>query len=490
MKKLTLWVLCAIMLLSAFAGCAQGSGSGQQSQNSGQEGDLWMSAELDKSKLSFSLEGKEVVIMAYNQYDISPEENSSDPLEDAVYRRDDKLQAELGIEFNTVYQPDFNIIASDIKNDVSAGTGEYHIAYQHMIDAACNLAQGGYLSDLSELEYVDFDNIWWDQDCKNGFMIGDHMMLACGDLLPSSMLITAAVLFNKNLFDKQTWDYPYQDAREGTWTIDDMLVLTEGQTRDMNGDNKIYYADDFFGITSWSLDADFNFFYGAGATMFSYDQDHLPVFDPDTDRLQAIYDKIYKLLITQRSFHVIYADYARDPNMYQYTIDVFKDSRALFFPTYLSTTSALRDMADDYGILPQPKYDERQKDYLGFVNGSASLAVVPISLSDENLELAGFMLETLASSSYYMVTDTLYEVVAKSKNSRDPESAEMVDIIIRHKVFDFGYSHFSNQGLPCHNVVQTALQENKTSIVKDITTSERTTNKELKKILDAYGYED
>ena len=175
--------------------------------------------------------------------------------------------------------------------------------------------------------------------------------------------------------------------------------------------------------------------------------------------------------------------------MYNTTIDVFRDGRALFFPTYLSTATSLRDMVDDYGVLPNPKYDEKQAEYLGFVNGSASVACVLSSLSDENLAVAGYMLEALASSSCSMVTDTLYEKVAKSKNARDPESAEMVDIIIRHKVFDFGYSHFSGGDYPCFNIAQTALQANKTSIVKDITTSERKTKTELKKILKAYGYD-
>ena len=496
MKKLWIWLLLGSMLLACLAACAQGQDVGEDGQTTASQGTgpveeqtYWLNPELDTEKLSVSLKDKEIVILAYNQYDVSPEENSSDPLEDAVYRRDDMLEKELGIEFNCAYQPDLNLIATAVKNDVTAGTGEYHIVYQHMIDAARGLAPGGYLYDLSELEYVDFDKAWWDQDCKNGFVIGDSMMMVCGDLLPSTMLITASVLFNKNLFEENGWELPYDDARQGTWTLDDMLALTKDQTKDLDGDGKIIYTDDFYGVTAWAADADFNLYFGTGATMFSYDEDHVPYFDPNTDRLQQIYDKIYELLIVQNAFHVIWAQYEKDPSMYTATIDVFRDSRALFFPTYLSTTTSLRDMVDDYGILPNPKYDEKQTDYLGFVNGSASIACVPSSLDEENLAIAGYMLEALASSSYTMTTDTLYDVVAKSKNARDPESAEMVDIIIRHKVFDFGYSHFSGSDLPCFNIAQTALQSGKTSIVKDITTSERKTRTELKKILKAYGYD-
>ena len=146
-------------------------------------------------------------------------------------------------------------------------------------------------------------------------------------------------------------------------------------------------------------------------------------------------------------------------------------------------------MENEFGILPQPKYDEKQAEYLSFVNGSASTACVPKSLGEEALADAGYMLEVLASSSYYMVTETLYDKVAKSKNARDPESAEMVDVIIRHKVFDFGYTHFHIQGLPCATIVQTSLGGKSVSITRDIEKSENQTLKALKKVYEAYGYE-
>lgn len=484
-KKLLVMLLCGVMLVSVFAGCANTGGNEDHSGNNSEESS-WISADLDPD---VDLNGTEVVILANNVTDIGPEENSSDPLEDAVYRRNDMLETNLGIEFNMIENTDYIDLGSDVKTDVNAGTGEYHIVYQHMVDSATNLALNDCLYNLTELDHVDFDQPWWDQDCKNGFMIGDNMMLVCGDLLPSTMMITAAVIFNKHLFDEQTWDYPYQDAREGTWTIDDMLKLTENQTRDLNGDNKINYSDDFFGLVGWSLDCDYNFFFGSGCTMFTLDDDHLPVYEVNADRLQAVYDKVFKLLITQEAFHVKVNEYLSDASMPGQPAAVFKSGRALFFATYLSSATGLRDMEDDYGILPHPKYEEKQEDYLSFVNGSASVVVVPKSLTADKLEVTGYMLEALASSSYYMVTETLYEKVAKSKTARDPESAEMVDVIIRHKVFDFGYTHFHSKDLPCSSVFKTALNSKNSSIVRAISTGEKTTKKELRKVYEAYGYE-
>ena len=484
-KKLLVLLLCGAMMISIFAGCAN-SGSEQESSEKKEEESSWISGDLD---LSVDMDGKEVVILTLREVDVGPEENSSDPLEDAVYRRNDMLQTQLGVELNTILNEDYSNLGETVKTDVSAGTGEYHIVYQHMVDAASNLALNDYLYNLTDLEYVDFDQPWWDQDCKNGFMIGDNMMVVCGDLLPSTMLITATVVFNKDLFDERGWDYPYQDARDGTWTLDDMIALTKEQTKDLSGDGKINYQDDFYGLVGWSLDCDYNFFFGSGCTMFTFDDDHLPVYDVNADRLQTVYDKVYQLIITQQSFHVTVAEYLADNTMFQQPDNVFKSGRALFFATDLNKCVALKDMEDNYGMLPHPKYDEKQEEYLSFVNGAASMVIVPKSLTDDKLQVTGYMLEALASSSYYMVTDTLYEKIAKSKTARDPESAEMVDVIIRHKVFDFGYGHFHSKGLACASVFQTALNAKQDSIVRTITSDQKSTIKELKKIYTAYGYE-
>ncbi len=484
-KKLLVLLLCGVMLIGMFAGCAN-SGEEDQTSDKKEEESSWISGELD---LSVDMDGKEVVILTLREIDVGPEENSSDPLEDAVYRRNDMLQTQLGVELNTILNEDYTNLGETVKTDVSAGTGEYHIVYQHMVDAASNLALNDYLYNLTELEYVDFDQPWWDQDCKNGFMIGDNMMIVCGDLLPSTMLITATVVFNKDLFDERDWEYPYQDAREGTWTLDDMITLTKEQTKDLSGDGKINYQDDFYGLVGWSLDCDYNFFFGSGCTMFTFDSDHLPVYEVNADRLQTVYDKVYQLIITQQSFHVTVAEYLADNTMFQQPDNVFKSGRALFFATDLNKCVALKDMEDNYGMLPHPKYDEKQEEYLSFVNGAASMVIVPKSLTDDKLQVSGYMMEALASSSYYMVTDTLYEKIAKSKTARDPESAEMVDVIIRHKVFDFGYGHFHSKGLACASVFQTALNAKQDSIVRTITSGEKATIKELKKIYKSYGYE-
>ena len=197
-KRIFLLLLCGIMLIGMFAACAEQEGE-SDTTTTVEEESHWVSPDLE---FNDNLDGKEFSILCMNDTDIGPEENSSDPLEDAVYRRNDMIQNYYGISINGIVEGDYNKLGDSVKTDVTAGTGDYDLVYQHMVNAVTNLGMQGHLYNLSDLEYVNFDNEWWDQDCKNGFMFGDNMFAVCGDLLPSTMMITAAVIINKNLFDE------------------------------------------------------------------------------------------------------------------------------------------------------------------------------------------------------------------------------------------------------------------------------------------------
>lgn len=72
---------------------------------------------------------------------------------------------------------------------------------------------------------------------------------------------------------------------------------------------------------------------------------------------------------------------------------VFEEGRALFYNEVLSIVRTL-DTNIRYGVLPLPKYDETQKKYLSTVQNSNSGSIaIPASLSDEDAEFTGLILE-------------------------------------------------------------------------------------------------
>ena len=482
MRKFLALLLCTLMLAAVLAGCAETEGGEQESTTGAQEEAYWISPELEGTD---EFADNTLTLLVNREMDAGSDEASSDPLEDALYRRNDKLESAYGITINTLLETEYTILGDKVAKDVSSGNGEYDIVYQHMVNAATNLAVNNYLIDLDELEYVDSDQIWWDQDAKEGFTIGNHQFLTVGDLVPHTMLYSACLAFNKNHFDDQSLEYPYELARDGAWTLGELNALTKDQTKDVNGDGKIELKNDYYGMSSWHLAGPFNFFFGAGATFFTKDADNYPVYSVDQDKIQSIYDKVYTTFMTNNSLYIT------DVSIHTEAYKIFTEGRALFVSCSLTQIAnseyGFKDMADEYGVLPQPKYDTAQEDYMSFVNGAASVVVVPKSLGEDRLDFVGYMMEALASSSYYMVTDTLYDKVAKSKNVRDAESAEMVDIIIRNRVFDFGYAHFFSKGYPCAVLFQTCLDAKNDSVASAIKrVKDKTMEKDIDKILEVY----
>ena len=133
-----------------------------------------------------------------------------------------------------------------------------------------------------------------------------------------------------------------------------------------------------------------------------------------------------------------------DPGCYRFNwwinediIPMFADNRGLFLGTQVGSISQLRGMEVDFGILPYPKLDERQKDYNNFIDAHSSLMAVPLMVQEK--EKVGAIIEALSYESYKIVRPAYYDIALKGKFARDNESEEMLDIIFNGTIYDFDY---------------------------------------------------
>jgi hypothetical protein len=120
--------------------------------------------------------------------------------------------------------------------------------------------------------------------------------------------------------------------------------------------------------------------------------------------------------------------------------------RIMLFEGLLKYAAYMRDMKDDFGIIPLPKYDEAQAAYYSTPGAGINFFAVPVTVKDT--ECVSAVLEGLAILGHQDIIPTYYEIVLKSKYSRDEESAEMLDIIRENIIVDFGaqiYSHVVNK---------------------------------------------
>ena len=111
----------------------------------------------------------------------------------------------------------------------------------------------------------------------------------------------------------------------------------------------------------------------------------------------------------------------------------------MFYAHFMYTATELRDMEDDFGILPFPKKDEKQEKYITGLRDTFVGFCVPTGNKDP--EFVGTIMEALCVSGSKNVIPAYYDVVLKVKTARDEDSADMLDIIKESVTVDFAYAY-------------------------------------------------
>ena len=97
----------------------------------------------------------------------------------------------------------------------------------------------------------------------------------------------------------------------------------------------------------------------------------------------------------------------------------------------------IREMTDDYGVLPYPKLDESTDGYGTYLSGTFSAQMISVNQPQESWHKMGTIVEALNVYSHELVLPAIYEVTLKTKTSRDENSIEMLDLILDSRTYSF-----------------------------------------------------
>ena len=118
-------------------------------------------------------------------------------------------------------------------------------------------------------------------------------------------------------------------------------------------------------------------------------------------------------------------------------LEIFMDERALFYVEAASYLRALNGgMEGEYGVLPIPKYDENQEKYTTWRHYIGSTLSMPISIDSKDLYEVANVLELYAILSQKYVRPAYYDTMLTTRNVRDEESSEILDIIFENRIYD------------------------------------------------------
>ncbi|MGI6744014.1 MAG: hypothetical protein ACOX4O_10195 [Eubacteriales bacterium] len=357
---------------------------------------------------------------------IFSEEMDGDNVNDAKYEMHTAIEQRFGI---TVHEEHGNtwFPAEVLRKLVASGDSTYDISFcqdnvalEHLDLAYC----------LDNLIYLDLDKPYWDKGMNDACRISGKAYFAYGAYHMSHYDMTHILAFSKGLIDSLSLENPYDLVRSGAWTIDKLFKMGTTATFDVDGDG-VMTSEDSYGFVSTPKQILPCFWIAFGERTIIPDKSEIFILNES----EHFFNTLIKTFEVMRDGGIWCVNHEGTQTV-ENLVSMFGTRRVLFADQSFYFLSLFRDMDEDFGIIPYPKYTDEQENYYSRVEGG-SLSMFALS-NMTNPDQTGALLEAMASYGYNNVVPEYYEVSLKRKQSRDNDSADMLDLISRSRMVDLG----------------------------------------------------
>lgn len=450
--KTSLMALAVCVLLGALASCSQNNPQNTDEKTGTDMSDSTVSAEIEvqeedptptsiiKEKFKdsdfggsdFRILGLDGGVSMYNYIsstfeEIWADEYTGEITNDAIYDRNAKAEEVLNITLVPLWANGTADVSTRITQAVTAGSDDFDVALSSLTDSG-SVFQSGYLANYMNFDTIDVTNSWWDKNFVDTFtLFGNRLYWLAGDYELGDDYAVCPIYFNKRILTDAGMDMPYESVREGTWTIDRFYNTLKACEIDLNGDGVLKMADDVVGHIE-NQDKIKHFVYGCCEKSIEIDSEGGFVINTLSERQINVVERLYQYGYEKG---MIYIDSSgTDLNT------AFITGHATSYLMNLGSINKFRDMADDFGIVVMPKYDEDQETYGHYIsNWFCTVLMSPVTVKDR--DYVGTCIETLCGLSTETVNDALYNTLLASKYVRDEESVEMLRICMATKCYDW-----------------------------------------------------
>ena len=441
LKKITFLVLLTVLVSAAFISC-----SGDSANDNGLNGNNDVSESVDADeettagRLTDNLPDKDLngwtlnIISHHdgisNESTIYSEELNGEIINDAIYQRNSSLESRFNFTMNVTAGNGWGNDYVLLKNSVLAGSNDYNLSFMLPYAMSGNLVLEGYLYNMLDVEYINYDQPWWHSNVNEMFTFFDYLPFASSDFLLSSYQYANILIFNKIMAEAYNIESISDNVRGGTWTLDKFKEIISLFSNDMNGDG-VFDVNDSYGFTT-------NFGYHAITWGYAVGEVGVKLSDDgvtlgyQSERFNNLAEWLYGILYNSDLTYEIGWDKECDIK--------WDENRTFIQAMWLADLEKYRSNTSEYTIIPYPKYNEAQELYHTYMDARAGAVAIPITIDDESLENVGLVLEALACASYNDIVPVYLESITHSKYSRDPESIEMLDYISAGRVWDIGYT--------------------------------------------------
>ena len=446
-KKLFAMILVVIMLCGALAGCgdkaAETTGGGTPPPPSGDFAYIDnyvnnLAAEHTFGGATFTIIGRGLTEnddgYAHDGAFPMREELTGSLENDALFNRQKDLENIFDIDIVTenVDRGDYDgpslPISLKVLDNVNAGLPTYDLVDGNISIAGKYLLEKYVLMEVHGLEAVDFSRSWWMNDLEDQLSVGGNLYFLAGKISSQHYSDPSCILFNKQVAEDYAIEEPYEIVKSGEWTFDKMNELA----------SVIQGGGDTYRYMLWWGNG-LSFYFGAGYSITTKNDKDIPEISSSLSNEAA--DYIHKLgsvfgdTSISYNFMIPSAYGAQTWGDMDENQDMFNDGKILFWMTGMGTVASMRQYEAKFGILPIPKENASQKEYISYTQaGSVSAFYVPANVKDPTM--VGYVVEGMAALSEKYLEPAYYEKSLVQRGVYDMDSKEMLDIIYNTKKLD------------------------------------------------------
>lgn len=400
---------------------------------------------------------------------LRPEKFTEDGLNDAKLKRYMNVEEKYGVTIETTLS---DTIATTVQGGILSNDFSFDLINMDTYQTS-SAALNKLLLNLVDLEHVNLSKPYYDQNYIHDMSYAGKLFSVVTDLTTMDMFVTWIMMYNRKMIERHDLESPYDLVKKDEWTLDKFNSMLKDVSVE-NGDGK-WDEKDTYGFAAHTGSAR-NLFYAAGLTICSKDeQTDTPVLtlDSNSERLSKVSDKVTDILYNDNK-----------TLMNTSIVEAFEQGRALFLAEITGYLGRFREMEDNFGVVPYPKFDSTQDRYYTTNDPCIMVFSVPAyNYKPEQRERTGIIFEALCCESYNLVRPAYYVDVLSGKQSREPGDYEMLDLIKNSRVYDFGL--FNDLGT-ISQIFNTLSSSKNPKVASMLKSGMKTGLKKLAKILEKY----
>ncbi len=388
--------------------------------------------------------GDQIVIISrersgWTDGEIAVEKPTGEPVNDAVFERNKSVEERLGVNIKNVpdNDADYRVVVNKVALSVQSGQHDYDVL-AGPCNATINEALNNTFHDLRKTKYINFEKPYWSQGFNDVVEYRGTQYLATGSAVLALYRFAFVTVFNKNLFTDAGQTFLYDEVRNGTWTLDRQNELVTVFHKD-NGNGLQDLTGDTYGfVTNSHISVD-PYWSSCRVDIIQKDENGYYEVAFNSAKLHSVTDKLMKLFYGNG--HAVYTFPNEGNDDEQAKIrELFAAGDAAMATLRLLELEAgsVRNMANEFGVVPMPKYDTAREDYRTLLHNQFTVFAIPTTAPMERIDEIGAFLEAMSSEGYRTVKPAYYESTLRTKLIDDPESAEMLDEVVDNIYIDAG----------------------------------------------------